>query len=193
MTLLAVGNIKAASGNVILMPVGHSVISQGSVIQVVTKRYDQGTTYTTGNQFGGVEFTDMRINIKPKRSNSMIICAFQLHGEGASTHDYNLTIFKNGAVPDGPYAGYNNQADRQFWSGYAMPLPYEGDYSSTPFTATVRYHDFPNTTDVVSYAPGVQNSAGTSYTWFLNRTVGSTGASGHENGVSYGMAWEIAQ
>lgn len=193
MTLLAVGNIKAASGNVILMPADHSLISPGSVIQVVTTRYDLGTTYTTGNLFGGVEFVDLRINIRPKLASSLIICTFQIHGEGASTHDYNLTIFKNGAVPDGPYAGYNNQADRFFWTGYAMPLPYEGDYSSTPFTSTVRYHDFPKTTNLITYAPGVQNSAGTSYTWFLNRTVGSTGTSGHEIGVSYGMAWEIAQ
>ena len=193
MTLLAVGNIKAATGNVILMPDGHSLISPGSVIQVVTTRYDQGTTYTTGNLFGGVEFVDLRISIRPKLATSMIVCTFQIHGEGASTHDYNLTIFKNGAVPDGPYAGYNNQADRFFWTGYAMPLPYETDYNSTPFTSTIRYHDFPKTTNLITYAPGVQNSGGSSYTWYLNRTVGSVGSANYENGVSYGMAWEIAQ
>jgi hypothetical protein len=193
MTILTVGNIKALSGNTIVMPGGHSVISPGSVIQCVIKRYDTATTYTTGNSIGGVEFSDLRVSIKPKRSNSMIMCSFQMFGEGGSTHDYVMTIFKNGAVPDGPYAGYNNQANRNFWSGYAMPLPYESDYSSTPFTATMRYFDFPKTTNLLTYAPGVQNTAGSSYTWYLNRTVGSTGTTNYENGVSYSMAWEIAQ
>jgi len=53
----------------------------------------------------------------------------------------------------------------------------------------MRYFDFPSTTDLITYAPGVQNTAGTSYTWYLNRTVGSTGATNYENGVSYSMAW----
>jgi hypothetical protein len=193
MTVLTVGNIKALSGNTIVMPGGHSVISPGSVVQCVIKRYDTGTTYTTGNQIGGVEFVDMRISIRPKRSNSMIMCSFQIFGEGGSTHDYVMTVFKNGAVPDGPYAGFNNQAGRQFWSGYAMPLPYESDYNSTPFTSTMRYFDFPKTIDLVTYAPGVQNTAGSNYTWYLNRTAGSTGTTNYENGVSYSMAWEIAQ
>ena len=192
MTTLKVGNIKALSGNTIVMPGGHSVISPGSVIQCVIKRYDTATTYTTGTIFGGVEFVDMRVSITPKQSTSLIMCSFQIHGEGGSTHDYVMTVFKNGAVPDGPYAGYNNQTDRNFWSGYAMPLPYEGDYNSTPFTSTMRYFDFPKTTNLLTYAPGVQNSNGSSYTWYLNRTVGASQA-GYEQGVSYSMAWEIAQ
>jgi hypothetical protein len=192
-TVLTVGNIKAVSGNTIILPAGHSIISPGSVIQCVITRYDALTTYTTGNSIGGVEMTDLRVSIRPKRSNSMIVCTFQIFGEGASTHDYNMTVFKNGAVPDGPYAGYNNRADRQFWSGYAMPLPYETDYSSTPFTSTMRYFDFPNTTNEITYAPGIQNSAGTSYLWYLNRCVSGLGSTNVENGVSVSMAWEIAQ
>jgi hypothetical protein len=192
-TVLTVGNIKALSGNTIVMPAGHSIISPGSVIQCVITRYDAPTTYTTGNSLGGVEMTDLRVSIRPKRSNSMIMCTFQVFSEGASTHDYVMTVFKNGAVPDGPYAGFNNQAGRQFWSGYAMPLPYETDYNSTPFTSTMRYFDFPKTTDLITYAPGVQNTAGTSYTWFLNRTAGSVGTTSYENGASISMAWEIAQ
>jgi hypothetical protein len=192
MTILTVGNIKAVTGNTIVMPGGHSIISTGSVIQCVIKRYDTPTTYTTGNSLGGVEFRDMRVSIKPKKSTSMIMCSFQVHGEGGSTHDYVMTVFKNGAVPDGPYAGYNNRADRNFWSGYAMPLPYEGDYNSTPFTSQIKYFDFPKTTALLTYAPGVQNTAGTSYTWYLNRTVGAS-QNGYETGVSFAMAWEIAQ
>jgi single-stranded-DNA-specific exonuclease len=48
-------------------------------------------------------------------------------------------------------------------------------------------------TDLITYAPGVQNTAGTSYTWFLNRTAGSLGTTSYENGASISMAWEIAQ
>jgi hypothetical protein len=65
--------------------------------------------------------------------------------------------------------------------------------SSTPFGTTFFYHDFPGDTNTHTYAPGVKESGGTNYTWYVNRTVGSAGASGHENGVSFSIAWEIAQ
>ena len=116
-----------------------------------------------------------------------------MHGEGASSHNYIFRVFKNGAVPTGTYAGFNNAAGDQHWSGIAMALPYETDYSSTPFTQNFMYYDFPGVTTPITYAPGVKESGGTSYVWYLNRTVGSTGTTNQENGVSLSIAWEIAQ
>jgi hypothetical protein len=137
--------------------------------------------------------TDLRVSITPKRASSLIVCQFQVHSEGASTHDYILRVFKNGAVPTGTYAGYNTAAGDQHWSGIAMPLPYETDYNSTPFTQNFMYYDFPNSTSTVTYAPGVKNTNGASYVYYVNRTVGSTGTTNYENGVSLSIAWEIAQ
>ena len=182
-----------SNNNQILVTNGHSLINPGSVIQCQVQRYDTATTYTTGTGLNGVEMTDLRVSITPKRANSLIICQFQVHGEGASDHNYIFRVFKNGSVPAGTYAGYNIAAGDNHWSGVAMALPYEGDYSSTPFTQNFMYYDFPGSTSALTYAPGIKVSSATSYVWYLNRTVSSTGTTNQENGVSLSIAWEIAQ
>ncbi len=182
-----------STNNQILVTNGHTLINPGSVIQCQVKRYDTATSYTTGTGLNGVEMTDLRVSITPKRSNSLIICQFQVHGEGASSHNYIFRVFKNGSVPAGTYAGYNTAAGDQQWSGIAMALPYETDYSSTPFTQNFMYYDFPGSTSPITYAPGIKESGGVSYVWYLNRTVSSTGTTNQENGVSLSIAWEIAQ
>jgi hypothetical protein len=165
----------------------------GNIVQVQVKRTDSLLSYTTGTSTSGVEFSDLRVSITPKFANSLIICNFQIHGEGSSTHDYDYKIWKNGSVPSGTYAGHNSVSGLQFWSGFAQALPYEGDYNSTPFTQTMTYHDIPGSTSTVFYAPGVQDSYGTSRVYYVNRTVGSAGTGGYETGVSMSVAMEIAQ
>lgn len=182
-----------SNNNQILVTNGHSLISPGSVIQCKVTRYDTITSYTTGTSLSGVEMTDLRVSITPKRSNSLIICQFQIHGEGASTHNYIFRVFKNGSVPTGTYAGFNTAVGDQHWSGIAMALPYETDYDSTPFTQNFMYFDFPGVTTPITYAPGVKESAGTSYVWHLNKTVNASNSANYERGVSMSIAWEIAQ
>ena len=181
----------AANSNQIVVPSGHHLIAPGHVLQVQVKRYDTPTTYTTGTS--GVEFTDMRVSITPKSASSMILCIFQCHGEGGSTHDYIYRVFKNGATPTGTYAGFNNVAGNQYWSGIAQGMPYEPDYSTTPFTTSFHYHDFPGVTTPITYAPGMMNAAGSAYVWYLNRPVASTGTTNQEVGVSFSIAMEIGQ
>jgi hypothetical protein len=48
-------------------------------------------------------------------------------------------------------------------------------------------------TNMQTYSPAVRSSSGTSYTFYLNRTVGSVGADNFENAVSTGTIMEIAQ
>lgn len=163
----------------------------GSVVQVKTKRLDISTSVTTG--VSGIEITDLRVSITPKFSNSLILCFFQIHGEGASTHEYLYTVYKNGVVPSGTYAGVNNVQGDVAWSGIAMALPYEIDYASTPFTQHFMYFDVPGVTTEINYAPGVKTSTGTSYIYYINRPVSSTGASSYEVGVSFAIAMEIVQ
>ena len=167
--------------------------SPGNIVQVQVKRTDSLLSYTTGTSASGVEFSDLRVSITPKFSNSLIVCMFQVHGEGSSTHDYDYKIWKNGSVPTGTYPGYNSATGLQAWSGFAQSLPYEGDYNSTPFTQTMTYHDIPGSTSTVFYAPGVQDSYATSRVYYVNRTVGSAGTGGYETGVSMSVAMEIAQ
>ena len=200
MSTLRVMNLQNASGTgTITVPTGNSLTSadaggiytRGQVMQVVVNRVDTKLAYSIGGS--GNEFTDLRVSITPKFANSMILCTFQVHGEGSATHDYIMRVYKNGALPSGAYAGYNSVSGLVSYSGIASPMPYETDYSSTPFTQTMHYHDFPGNTSTTTYAPGVTDSAGTARTYYINRTVGSTGTSGHETGVSFSIAMEVAQ
>jgi hypothetical protein len=200
MSTLRVMNLQNASGTgTINVPTGNRLTSadaggiytRGQVMQVVVNRVDTKLAYSIGGS--GNEFTDLRVSITPRLASSMILCTFQVHGEGDGTHDYIMRVYKNGGLPAGAYAGYNSVSGLQTWSGIAMPLPYEGDYNSTPFTQTMHYHDFPNSTSTITYAPGVTDSNGSSRTYYINRTVGSTGTGGHETGVSFSIAMEVAQ
>jgi hypothetical protein len=166
---------------------------RGNVVQCRVVRYDVRTTVTTGTANDGVEIIGMRVSITPKFKNSMILCMFQVFGEGADTHDYIMRVFKNGVNPAGAYPGYNAEAGNTAWSGMAMSLPFESNYGSTPHQAVYYYHDFPNTINPVIYAPGVKDTANTSRVYYINRTVGSLGAANSENGTSFSIAWEIAQ
>ncbi len=193
MSTLRVNNLasSAGTGNIALSP-DNNLYLPGSVVQVVSTRYDVRTTVTTNSAVGG-EITGLRVNITPKFANSMIYCTFQVHGEGQATHDYMYLVFKNGAIAAGSYPGYNSEVGNLVYSGISQALPYESDYSSTPYTKTFFYIDYPGSTSPVFYAPAVRHSSGTNYTYYINRTVGSTGANGHEIGVSYAIAMEVAQ
>lgn len=183
------GTINVSTGNKLTSADAAGVYSKGQVVQVIVNRFDSPYAYSVPTT--GVEFTDLRLSITPKFVNSLIICTFQIHGEGTVDHGYILRVYKNGAIPTGTYAGYNSVQGNQSWSGLAMAVPYETDFSSTPFTQTMHYYDFPATTSTINYSPGVVlNAAGT---YYLNRTVGSTGQAGHETGVSFVMITEVAQ
>lgn len=165
----------------------------GNVVQTKVKRTDTPLAYTTGAGTG-VEMTDLGVTITPVYSNSMIICFFQVHGEGSATHDYIYSVWKNGVKPTGTYAGFNTSAGDNIWSGISQALPYETDYSTTPFTQAFFYHDVPGVTTSIKYSPGIAHSAGSSQTFYVNRTLSSsTGASGQEVGISMSIAMEIAQ
>jgi hypothetical protein len=194
MSTLVVSKLEAplSSGNRITLAEGTSLILPGTVLQCQITRYDGLTTYATGTTASGVEITALRVSITPKYATSMILCQFFAFGEGASTHDYLYNVYKDGAVPTGTYAGYNTTNGNQTYSGIAQALPYEGDYNSTPFGVSFYYHDFPGDTATHTYAPGIKDTYGTNRTWYVNKTVGASQA-GYESGVSFSIAWEIAQ
>lgn len=200
-------SLQPSSGSNITVPdglgirVGSNVVGKigsdygafkGNVVQCKVLRYDTITTVTTGTSVDGIEITGMRVTITPKFSNSMILCMFQVFGEGATTHQYMANVFKNGVVPTGTYAGFNTQSGNQIWSGLAMAVPYETDYGSTPYQSVYYYHDFPGVTSQLTYAPGIK-SDGTSRVFYVNRPVTLSGQASYENGVSFSIALEIAQ
>jgi len=169
---------------------------RGNVVQCRVTRYETQITGTSGTSTDGVELTGMRVSITPKFSNSMIVCQFQIHLE-ISTGEHNMlfNVYKNGAVPTGTYAGFNNVAGNNIWSGIAMCVKYDSaqNSDSTPDTTLFTYHDFPGTTNTLTYAPGIKSSDTGNRTFYINRTVASTGQNGYEIGTSYSIVWEIAQ
>lgn len=172
----------SANSNQIVVPSGHHLIAPGHIIQTVVKRYDTPVGYSDNT-----EMTDLRVTITPKSASSMIWLMFQLSGE-PSTYNEVLRIYRNGAIPTGTYAGYNNYQGLQTWSGIAVAGVYETDYSSTPLTQTVFYHDFPGVTTATTYAPGPYGGA-----YYINRCVASAGTTSYETGVSFSIAMEIGQ
>ena len=193
MSILKVDQIQGRSSNTISLSSENKLYIPGQAVQCQVVRVDTQHTYSFGTTNTGIEMTNLRVAITPKFSSSMILCMFQIFGESSSSHNIIFKVFKNGTVPTGTYAGFNNESGETSWSGIAMALPYEGDYNSTPFSQTFYYHDFPNSTSQQTYAPGVKESNNNNYVWYLNRTAGSTGTGSYENGVSFAMAWEIAQ
>jgi hypothetical protein len=169
---------------------------KGNVVQCRVTRYDTQVSLTTGTGVSGIEITGMQVSITPKFINSMIICQFQIHGEGSSgEHNLMFNVYRNGSIPTGTYSAFNTVAGNNIWSGVSMATIYDSaqNSDSTPTTQTFFYHDFPNTNSNLIYSPGVKSTDGTSRTFVVNRSIGSLGGSASEVGISYSMVWEIAQ
>lgn len=170
---------------------------KGNVVQCKVTRYDAQISGSTGSGVDGVELTGMRVSITPRFSNSMIICQFQVHFEmSTSEWDAMFTVYRNGAVPTGTYAGFNTVIGNNNWSGLSISSYYDSSNNadSTPNTQSFMYHDFPSTTNTLTYAPGIKTSSpSTVKTFYINRTVSSLGSSSYEAGVCFSTVWEIAQ
>lgn len=189
-----------SSGNTITIPTGRSlrgtdigsIYYPNAIIQTITSRYDAQVSLSTGTGTSGVEITGMKTSITPKFSNSMILCQFQVFHEPSSI-DNIFRVFKDGLLIDGFFPSYNKIVGNQHWSGISMVGYYEVEYTWTPTTTLFYYYDFPMTTSTISYSPAIKNSTGSNVTVTVNRSIGSTGASAYEVGVSYTTLWEIAQ
>jgi len=170
---------------------------KGNVVQCRVTRYDIQTSGSTGTGADGVELTGMRVSITPKFASSMILCQFQVHLElNSADWDAMFTVYRNGAVPTGVYAGFNTVVGNANWSGLSITSYYDStnNADSTPNTQSFMYHDFPNTTNTLTYAPGIKTSnSGSVKTFYINRTVSSLGAASYEAGVCFSTVWEIAQ
>jgi hypothetical protein len=195
MSTLVTANLSAPGGmgGMIQIPPSERLVgasagafqATGLIIQTVVNQSHNRTTYSSPPSGNGTQITDLNLTISPKRAGSIIICEWRIAGE--LHHDNVWTVLKNGSLTN----GYNLNAGNNRWSGYHTQ-PYDGDTNSTPEPAHILYWDSPGSTASVTYAPACRCSNGSTYTFALNRTTGSSGQWGHENGVSVGIAWEVA-
>ena len=167
----------------------------GAVIQTRVIRYDARPSYSgpTNATTGGTRLTQLRLDITPVYSNSLIVCEWWIHGE-ANNHDSGWSVVTNGGNrASGTYAQFNQNVGNNSHSYLLGDTFYDQDTGSTPTCSLLTYYDVPGNTSARFYEPVYGSNDGGTRTFFINRTVGSAGQNNHENGVSFGRITEIRQ
>ena len=155
--------------------------------QVVTTVYTGKTTYSypTAGQTG-TYIAVLNTSITPTESNSKIRVelniSFEVH------HNTIFRLFRS--VNGGADTEVVRNDDTNYWSGWANHS-YDNNNSSTMDSKHYIYVDSPNTTSTVEYKFMIQSGGAVAGTFYLNRTVASAGAAGHENAVSQAILTEI--
>jgi hypothetical protein len=181
---ITVGSIAPATGSTLTMQTGHTLRVPNTYINHWYVRSDNRSTWAANNSGNGTAITDVRLTITPKYSNSTIRLRWTLHGEG--NENIGFLVQRNGSL-----IGYNTQRGNARHSCIATCL-YDQNVDSTPHMTTVDWYDRPGTASAINYDVAVRSTGGSNYTYFHNRTSGSTGAANFEIGVSFGFAWEIS-
>jgi len=167
----------------------------GAVIQTRVIRYDARPSYSgpTNATTGGTRLTQLRLDITPVYSNSLIVCEWWIHGE-ANNHDSGWSVVTNGGNrASGTYAQFNQNVGNNSHSYLLGDTFYDQDTGSTPTCSLLTYYDVPGNTSARFYEPVYGSNDGGTRTFFINRIVGSAGQVNHENGVSFGRITEIRQ
>jgi hypothetical protein len=194
MSTIIVGNVAPISGSTAISVPSNTVIRPGgSVIQVQTVRSDTITTFSAPNSGQGTTITNLNLTIAPKTANNLLLFRWQVCGE--SPWNVNFLIHRDGSlITDAGYQGYNNVIGNvNLQSGYVTSW-YDNNNDSTGTTYFIQYAIRPTNTNSRTYAPAVRSSEnGATHTFYLNRTVASTGSNNYENGVSSGIVMELTQ
>ena len=147
-------------------------------------------TYATGTGLPGTEVPEFELNIKPVHRDSIMELKYNIFYESYSIHN---AIFRLQKVVDGTTSlivPANNH-----WEG-AFAAANVDSNTSSPHTQSLLWYDTPNSLNTVTYKLLIANSAAdetTPKTFYFNRTQGSTGANGHEAGVSTCCVKELPQ
>jgi hypothetical protein len=196
MTRLGVETIQATTGNTISVQTPTYISSIGSPIQVIPMRTDNRDSWAaplTIGSVGGNPVRPLAMTITPKSANSLIYVRWMINGE--VHYDSKWTILLNNTLcAIAGFQGFNEVATAGRWVGYVSGI-YEaaGDVNSTMNHYKIDFLCRPRSTDTLTFTPAISASAGTAYTFFLNRTTGAVGQDSYENAVSTGVIMEIAQ
>ena len=132
--------------------------------------------------------SNFTVNITPTRANSIIKLEAQLFYESANNPWDTLFFFFRDSTK---LAHTESAGSRRV--GIASPTVnyHASDNASTVEMVHMGYFDSPNTTSSIAYKLGINTNATNNV--FINRTAGNSNAIGHERGVSWISAMEIAQ
>jgi hypothetical protein len=178
--------------NSIVTPDGKPLLnSTGNIIQVVTKRSDTQTIYSSLNSGNGTTITELNMTITPLSASSRLIMTWHVVYE--VYYENIFVIHRDGAlITDSGEEGYNSAVGNVRYSGY-VGAPYENaaDAATTPAVSKITYGEIAGSTTARTYAPAIRASGATSYTLYLNRSVNNPGDNA-ESGVSFGRIYEVA-
>ncbi len=128
------------------------------------------------------------ISIAPQFSNSKIYLTWRIEYE--AHRDMVFRIYRNSTL-----IGYNTVTGDEQWSGVTTSVQ-DNNLYTTPEQSMITWIDSPNTTSTVTYKVYIQKSDTNNQNYqsfYLNRTLGHSGANEYENGVSQKTAMEISQ
>lgn len=193
------GPVRVAYPNAVYAP-GHIVQVQYSVAMqrhyYTVPNNDGGMradTFAEGVHEGGVIVRPLDVSIKPRSRDSFIFIEFNVFYEGGN--DIVFTILRDGSMvgaaqPDHEVIGRWGASKQQ---GIGVSR-YDNNYDSTPSYIQVPWIDRPGKTEWVTYSFAVKSSGGSSQSFTLNTTLTNyqNGADAYEQGVSFGIAQEIA-
>jgi len=141
----------------------------------------------------GTKITPLNITFTPQKAGNKVLLTWTIFGECqyGSFNVFLVTRTPNSGVGAGVAVALPDSVDssNNTWSG--VSTYYDGSDDQTPQVITVKIIDN-NTLDVdCTYAVHFRASANGTNTFFLNRTVTSTGSFSHNSGMSLGHAHEI--
>ena len=171
----------------------------GNIIQVAYDRYDGRATFVYSYR-EYYEASNMNWAIKLRLDNvsspnNWIMCQWQISGETNSQSNWGFYVLRNNSfIPrstGGSGPGEGNIGTGQYWMHH-QGGGYDGDDNSTPMTQCFTYLGRAGATGSLEYTLRMNDGGGGDYTFYSNRTVGSTGQNSYENGVSVGVIYEIS-
>ena len=141
----------------------------------------------------GVQITPLNITFTPQKAGNKVVLTWTIFGECqyGSFNVFLVTRTPNSGVGAGVAVALPDSVDssNNTWSG--VSTYFDGSDDQTPQVFTVKIIDN-NTLDVnCTYAVHFRASANSTNTFFLNRSVTSTGGLSYETGMSLGHAHEI--
>tara|TARA_B100001057_G_scaffold193866_1_gene194690 strand:+ start:155 stop:700 length:546 start_codon:yes stop_codon:yes gene_type:complete len=170
--------------------VAASGIPSGGIIQVQYTQYTSTTNTACANDTNQA-LSHLSVNITPISTNSIIKLEAQVVGEwSVATSTYNSTWFFN---RDSTRLGHATAGDRNVGILMGSMINVGGTDADTTAEAVIySYMDIPSTTSQITYTVATRQAAGSSSTWYTNRTVSDTDYNSRERGVSFIRATEIA-
>lgn len=161
----------------------------GGIIQVKYALVSATGTYTSGSSLSTTTITPLNVDITPVSTSSIIMLSAGIHGEwSASGPQWDSTWFflRDSTKVSAPAAGGRNEGVHM-----GTNITFNGsDAATTPENAYYTYFDTPGTTSTINYKVAFAENG--TRTWYLNRTINDEDSAGHERGVSFIMAQEIA-